>query len=435
MDIKKDISKAPQMPGVYLFKGKRGRVLYVGKAVNLRARLRSYANLGWKEDMLREAKNVSWEVLSSDIEALIREAELVKKHAPRYNILLRDDKNYFFVAFTHDLFPRVYLTHQPSQLLEVELPRGGRTSFIGPFTDGESIRRVLQLLRRAFPYCTCSRVVKHKRKCVNAEIGKCLGFCCAKIPHAKKDIAAYTANIAAIKKVLSGKTKTLKRELLKKMNSLTMAQRYEQASQARDQIASLERIFQHSPYLKKDIPEERGRALRALQELLHLPRTPARVECYDISHHQGDTPVASMVVFENGIPAKSQYRKFIMRSVSDINDPAMIFEVISRRMRHAEWTMPNLIVVDGGKTQLGAALRAVQRRVRVVSIAKREEELYLPGKKNPLPLKNMAAPVFHFVTHVRDEAHRFAVSFHRKRSRHLVFPTTLRYEPKTPILK
>jgi excinuclease ABC subunit C len=289
----------------------------------------------------------------------------------------------------------------------------------------------LHLLRRAFPYCTCPSKIRHKRKCVNAEIGKCLGFCCADIAHTKKDIASYRANIAAIKKVLSGKTKTLERELAAKMATLAAGRRYEQAAIARNQIGALGSIFRHSPYLKKDMPEERARALRALQELLHLPRTPTRIECYDISHHHGDTSVASMVVFENGAPAKSEYRKFIIRRVTGINDPAMFHEILSRRLTHREWQLPDLIIVDGGKAQLGAVLRALKTsdvlRPSVAAIAKREEEFYIPGIKAPVRLKTLPPPLFHLITHLRDEAHRFAVTFHRKRRSRLVIRRKLPY--------
>ncbi len=425
MDIKKALKNAPSDPGVYIFKNRAGKTLYIGKAANLRARLYSYANPGWKKNMLSKAHSISWEVLSSDIEALIRESELVKKFKPHFNILLRDDKNYFFVAFTparqqggKDIFPRVFLTHQPS--LDVGHPRGRPTSFIGPFTDGESIKRVLRLLRRAFPYCTCPVTSRHRRKCVNAEIGKCLGFCCADIKYTRQDSKNYQANITAIKKVLSGKTKQLERNLLKKMSALAYAKKYEKAANLRDQISSLERIFQHSPYLKKDISKDRNKALNALKDLLHLSKIPERIECYDISHHQGDTSVASMVVFEDGMPAKSEYRKFIIRHVTGINDPAMLHEVLSRRLTHREWQLPNLIIVDGGKTQLGAARLAIRDRIPLASIAKREEELYVPGIKMPFKLKALPPPLLHLITHLRDEAHRFAISFHRKRRLRLV---------------
>ncbi|OGZ50434.1 MAG: hypothetical protein A3C83_00120 [Candidatus Ryanbacteria bacterium RIFCSPHIGHO2_02_FULL_47_25] len=429
MDIKKKITNAPQTPGVYYFKDRHKRVIYVGKAANLRARLRSYAQPGWKEDMLREASSITWEELSSDIEALIRESELIKKLKPHYNILMRDDKNYFFVAFTGDEFPRIYLTHQPNK--DVGRPNGRPTSkYIGPFTDGNALKQVLRLLRRTFPYCTCSARTRHKRQCVNAELGKCLGFCCVDVAARACDLpdhtvvragrARYRANITAIKKVLTGKSRALEHSLARAMERAARARRYEQAKIVRDQIASLKRIFEHHKYLQQDIQAEREKGLVVLQNLLRLARPPQRIECYDISHHQGDTSVASMAVFENGIPAKNEYRKFIIRKVKGINDPAMLTEVLARRLTHQEWQAPDLILVDGGKAQLNAALRVlktsrVQRGVSLAAIAKREEELYLVGKKDPLKLRELPPPVLHLITALRNEAHRFAVSFHRAR--------------------
>ncbi len=385
----------------------------MGKAANLKARLHSYTRSGWKEEMLREASSVSWEELSSDIEALIREAELIKKLKPRHNIWMRDDKNYFFVAFTKDIFPRIYLTHQPfgsRSSLKASPPK-----YIGPFTEGGPLKNVLSLLRRAFPYCTCPVHTLHRRPCVNAELGRCLGFCCLRAPTIKKNVQQYRSNITAIKKILMGKTRSLERELLKKMTKAATGRQYERARMYRDQVSALARIFAHSNYLKKDIVGERADALKLLRDTLHIKNIPERIECYDISHHQGDSSVASMVVFEHGMPAKNQYRKFIIKHVSGINDPAMIEEVITRRMKHTEWRLPDLVIVDGGKGQLNAAASALNTRVALASLAKREEKLYIVGKKNPLKLKTLQTPLLHLITAIRDEAHRFAITFHRKR--------------------
>ncbi len=436
--IKNKIAKAPQTPGVYFFRNARGRVIYVGKAVNLRSRLKSYSRGDWKTEMLREAKSVTWEELGSDIEALISEAGLIKKLKPRYNIWMRDDKNYFFVALTKDKFPRIYLTHQPA---EVRFPRGSRTSprgnrasFIGPFTDGNALKETLRLLRRIFPYCTCLMQTRHKRKCVNAEIGKCLGFCCAHIPARAGDIARYKSNITAIKKVLSGKTKALERALQKKMLAEAKSRRYEQARILRDQIAGLKRIFEHRNFIQRDKNSESLRALATLAEILGTKKQVNRIECFDISHHAGSAPVASMAVFENGHPVKSEYRKFIIRRVSGINDPAMIQEAIARRLTHSPpaggWQSPDMILVDGGKPQLNAAKNVLKTSdvhwtsdVLLAAVAKREEELYVVGKKEPHKLKNLPPPLLHLITSIRDEAHQFAVSFHRKRRSRLVLKT------------
>src|SRR3989338_297942 len=242
MNIGNTIKKAPQAPGVYLFKNARGRMLYVGKAANLRARLRSYLHPRWKERMLAEASQVVWEELASDIEALIRESELIKTHHPQYNILFRDDKNYFFVECTKDIFPRIFLTHQPTGN-----PKNKKTksTFIGPFTDGEAIKRVMRLLRNVFPYCMCSPRVLHARTCINAELGKCLGFCCRKVSASAQEIHTYKTNISAIKKILSGKARAFMLSLKKNMQTYAARQEYEKARALRDQLVSLDRILKH----------------------------------------------------------------------------------------------------------------------------------------------------------------------------------------------
>jgi len=407
------IKIAPQSPGVYFFKNEQRRVIYIGKAANLRARLRSYAQGGWKDDMVREADTVEWKELSSDIEALITESSYIKTHKPKYNLVMRDDKNYFFVAFSRDIFPRIYLTHQPGTDKQAHA--------IGPFTDGAAIKRVVTLLRRTFPYCTCPPKPKHKRKCVNAQIGKCLGFCCTNMPILPANKKLYTANLAAIKKVLTGKTKTLARELVVRMERAARAQHYEEARLLRDQIASLARIFEHQPYLQNDMAAERERALRLLAELLQLEHPPLRIECFDISHHQGSSSVASMAVFAGGMPAKDQYRKFIIKTVTGVDDFASLAEVVSRRLRRDDWPRPDLIIIDGGKGQLSAVVKLAEKHhIPIASIAKREEELYIPNRRAPFPLKKLPDPLFNLITALRDEAHRFAISFHRARHRRLV---------------
>ena len=416
MDFQKIISSAPQTPGIYLFKNRRGKVIYIGKAANLRSRLRSYLRAGWKDEMMKEASSVVWEELSSDIEALIREATVIKEYRPHYNILLRDDKNYFYVVITKEKFPRIYLSHQPF----IESAR-----YIGPFTDGGSIKRVLRLLRKTFPYCTCPSPARHVRPCVNAEIGKCHGFCCTRGAPTPDDYKTYRANIRAITKVLTGKVAALKKDLVIKMERAAADRRYEDARLCRDQVASLERIFAHSPYLKRELPEERRKALFLLRDLLGMREAPQRIEGYDISHYHGASSVASMVVFLDGVPARHEYRKFIMRSTEGINDFAMMQEVLSRRLRHPEWPMPDVFLIDGGKGQLSSAIRTLKGvglKTHTVALAKREEELYLPNTKTPIRLKTMPPSLLHLLTSIRDEAHRCAVSFHRKRRSRLAKP-------------
>jgi excinuclease ABC subunit C len=433
----------PNSPGVYFFRDAEGKILYIGKAGNLKERLRSYFMVSAnhtpaKIQMLEVAESLSWQEVESEIGALVLEAYLIKKHLPKYNILMRDDKNYFFVGFSKEKFPRVTLTHQPKAFLE-ELARSpapnGAGEYIGPFTDGTSIKRVLKALRHVFPYCTCKEL--HKRPCQNAEIGLCATFCCLdlqKAPPALQDsytkdeitrtAQEYKKNIHKIKKVLMGKQQNLARALKKDMEAASERSHFEQAAKLRDQFLGLERIFAHSPFIKKDRSFENQKALNELMKLLNLTEFPERIEGYDISNIQGNYAVGSMVVFTDGISDKAEYRKFKIKTVEGANDPAMMREILTRRFNNT-WKLPNVILIDGGPTQLHSAIdayhaavsyqaRAHQSELKIVSLAKREEKLYIPGKFAPIPLKQLSPSLLHLLQQVRNESHRFAISYYRK---------------------
>ena len=209
--------KIPQLPGVYFFKDNRGKTLYIGKATNLRARLRFYfaenqTSLKVKT-LISESKTLDWETLGSETEALIREAELIKKHLPKYNVLMRDDKQYFYVGFSKEKFPKIFITHQPispkPSLGHALNSVWDKVDYIGPFTEGGVLRSVLKTLRRAFPYCTCRK--PHKWPCLNAKIGRCIGYCCNQIQNSKFKIQNYRQNISSIKTILSGRNRGLTR--------------------------------------------------------------------------------------------------------------------------------------------------------------------------------------------------------------------------------
>lgn len=466
--INAKIRTAPNAPGVYYFKNKKGAILYIGKALNLRARLRSYvakSGLALKtESLVNEAVSVSWEELSSETAALIRESELIKKLLPKYNILMRDDKQYLYVGITREDFPKIFLTHQPTNTLPY-------ADFIGPFTDAGSVRTVLKSLRKAFPYCSCFR--PHKNLCLNARIGRCFGVCCLKeATELSSQLASYQNNIRAIKKILSGKNKSLLAELKKQMRTLSRSQHYEEAGKIRNQLLALERIFAHQPTLKQDVSSDRAKALAQLALLLKLKTTIRRIEGYDISNIHGSFAYGSMVVFVDGLPAKDQYRIFRIKMLANppmdvrrpfaktnSDDPAMMHETITRRLHHPEWQFPDVMLIDGGPTQLQAALRAtktsyfssrrrsprynttIQQEERVdekrknlcagkdarkisdfelpivVSLAKREEKLYLSPTKAPIKLKESSTSLLNLLTHIRNESHRFAIKHYRKAHR------------------
>ena len=441
MSISKLPKKASNTPGVYIFR--RGKTaIYVGKAENLRKRLASYfrKNAGQKVESLRqEATRLEWSELSSDIEALIKESELIKKYRPKYNVLMRDDKNYFYVGFSQDEFPRIFVTHQTGIKYLVSGIKGRKarntkykiqnTNFIGPFTSGSALYSTLRILRRIFPYCTCKEF--HKRPCLNAQIGRCPGFCCYSPPIVNpfktrsyfKWQNEYRRNIRNITAVLCGKKKTLIHELRKEMREAAKKEEFEHAAELQKQIEGIENIFSHRTFLDPALAKQRRghdwqKIERTIQALFGTRRRIRRVEGYDISNISGTAAGGSMVVFVDGAPSKNHYRKFKIKTVHQISDVDMHREVIIRRFNHPEWGAPDLLLIDGGKPQVNAALQALRIRkikgVLLAGLAKREEELFLPRRRDPIRLDSLPAHTSHFFQHVRDESHRFAKKYHHK---------------------
>ncbi|KKW18485.1 MAG: excinuclease ABC subunit C [Parcubacteria group bacterium GW2011_GWB1_50_9] len=431
MAIQKLPKKAPNTPGVYIFR--RGKIaIYVGKAENLRKRLASYfrKNAGAKVESLREeATRLEWNELSSDIEALIKESELIKKYRPKYNILMRDDKNYFYVGFSQDEFPKIFITHQPFRTENCKL-KIENSSYVGPFTSGSALYQTLKILRRIFPYCTCKKF--HTRPCLNAQISRCPGFCCYSPPIVNpfktrsyfKWQNEYHRNIQNITAVLCGKKKTLIRKLRKEMREAAKKEEFERAAELQKQIEGIENIFLHRMFLDHALAKQRRghdwqKIERTIQALFGTMRRIRRVEGYDISNISGTAATGSMAVFVDGAPSKNNYRKFKIKTVTGISDVDMHREVLNRRFRHSDgWGTPDLLLIDGGKPQVSAALQALQMRkvkgILLAGLAKREEELFLPGRRDPIRLDFLPAHTSHFFQHVRDESHRFAKKYHHK---------------------
>ncbi len=418
----KDFLKIPQTSGVYFFFGPKSRLLYIGKAINLRSRVRSHFSgdifIPMKSKMIKEAEKIKWQETDSDIEALILEAKLIKEHRPFYNVLMKDDKSYFFVEITSEGFPRIFITH--------EARKNPKNIHIGPFTEGGTLKTTLNYLRRVFPYCTCPK--PHSRTCINAELGKCFDFCCNKNFNGedrKKLKREYAKNIKNIAAVLSGKKRALVKKLEKEMKTASRQNNYELAAKLRDQISGLENIFKHQPVLvaeRKDEVEQLKETMGNVKNLLGLPNLPQRIETYDISNIQGKLAVGSMIVFENGRPNKKEYRKFKIRFKNTPDDTAMMKEILSRRLSHHEWRLPDLFVIDGGRGQLNAAKEVLAMagiRTAAVALAKREEELYLYGRPTPIRLKELNSGVLYLFQIMRDEAHRFAIGYHKKLRRSL----------------
>ena len=345
-------SLVPTDPGVYIF-WRTSEPLYVGKAAHLRKRVSSYfrANASGKVRQLRaEADRLEFIITQSEVEALVTEADLIKHHLPKFNVLLRDDKNYFHVAVTREDFPRIFLTHQlqKDQIGRMKLRQRQSVEYIGPFTSGSALKDALKLLRRAFPYCACKE--QHKRPCLNSQIGRCPGYCCFSEDHdmnSSKHKEEYASNIKNIIGILNGKKTKLLAEIKREMRIAAKKEDFSQAARLRDQIASIENIFAHKPLVHRR-PAHTKQHLhwkkieRVIQTLLGISTPVRRVEGYDISNISGTHATGSMVVFINGKPDKTEYRMFKIKTIGQANDVAMHREVMRRRLANTDWPRPDL---------------------------------------------------------------------------------------------
>ncbi len=543
MDLYQKIKTVPSNPGVYLYKNAEGEVIYVGKAKNLRARVRSYFGEGASEDaktgsLLREAIDIEYIVVENEREALALENNLIKQKQPHYNVLLKDDKSYPYVKLTAERYPRVYVTRK--------LRKDGAT-YYGPYFPASLAYRVVDLIHRSFliPSCKIDLTRDHPRPCLQFHIKRCMGPCVKELTNPE----IYSQAVRDVRLLLEGKPTELSGSLRERMERAAEEMQFEMAAKYRDLIVTvqqlhekqrmtaaegddidvlgyhyenhrmavnlfhmrggkvldrreyfweelgelvpgvgfemgeffstlLKQLYLDAPYIPRTIyvpvefedchalrellSEKRGsrvyievpqkgekrslidlagtnakqsydqrfRVMKprtdvlksALQDIFQLPELPERIECFDISHIQGAETVASMVVWEAGKMKNADYRKFIIRTVEGIDDFKSMYEVVTRRykrVRDEEKAMPSLVLVDGGLGQLHAAARALEElglaAQPLASIAKREEILYLFGQDDEPIVLDRHSPVLLLIQQVRDEAHRFAITFHRKR--------------------
>lgn len=434
---KEKSDKIPKAPGVYAFKH-AGGFLYIGKAANLRDRVKNHFQQSSYRDNLfvDQVAKVGYIETNSEIEALLLESKLIKEYQPRYNVMWRDDKGYFHMGISKEPLPRVFVTHQPypetwnvkrETYKKVSSSRFHVSRYIGPFVDGKALKRTLRMMRGVFPYYTAK---KHSpRPCQYCHLELCPG----PAPNKKE----YQKNIRNLIAVFEGKKTSVLRQLQKEMRTASQKQDFEKAAKLRDQMQDLEVIFSHARILRpgdEQQPHDWSKTEFYLKKILGRKRKISRVEAYDISNIQGKEATGSMPVSIDGKPAKDHYRKFKIRIAGKPNDFAMLKEVIGRRLAHPEWPYPDLLIIDGGKGQLSAVLKAIEetikqtmhkfhdreksvrkiRAIYVAAIAKKHNELFLPGQSKSLLLKNMPQSVSNFILHMRDEAHRFAISYHRK---------------------
>ncbi len=398
------VSKLPAAVGVYALAGKNS-ILYIGKAVNVKKRVQSHlARRNYKDGLFAdEVSRVGYILTDSEIEALLLEAELIKRLKPKYNTVWRDDKNFFYVGISREQCPRVFLTHQTDDKEKVR--------YIGPFVEGKALKKTLRFLRKIFPYYT---VRKHPpRPCTWCHLGLC--------PGPEPDKKAYQQNINNLTAVLKGRRSSVIKKLRKEMAASSRKQEYEMASSLRDRIASLESVMANAHIIeeKKEQTLDWKKTERELRKIFRLKKKIERMEGYDVSNIQGQKATGSMVTFEKGEPNKDLYRKFRIRMEARPNDTAMIKEVLRRRLNHREWKLPEIILIDGGKAQLNAAVEVRDslpraQKLKIAALAKRNNDLYLEGRRKSLALEELPRGIFNLILRLRDEAHRFALAYHKK---------------------
>ncbi|HOW35495.1 MAG TPA: excinuclease ABC subunit UvrC [Candidatus Omnitrophota bacterium] len=407
MELKERIKQLPLTSGVYLMKDAAGAVLYVGKAVCLRKRVQSYfrksTTLSKTDFLVSEIRSIDYISTASEAEALILEASLIKQYQPKYNVELRDGKSYPFIQITDEEFPRVVVVRPNAGRPG---PREVKGKYFGPYVNAKLIREALTIIRKIFHFRACHPFPN--KACLDYHMGLCDAPCERRI--GKKEYAKIIRNVCLI---LEGKKDVLYKNLREEMEGLSREKGFEEAAKVRDQLRAIGALYSGT----KDI--NYYKEAEQLQRVLNLPKLPERIEAFDISNIMGHQAVGSMVSFFNGKPDKNNYRRFRIREVQAIDDFKMIAEVVRRRyhrLKEEGRMFPDLIVIDGGKGQLSSAgqeLEKLQIQIPLISIAKRQEEIFIPGKRNPVILSRDSLGL-RLVQRVRDEAHRFAVSYHRQ---------------------
>ena len=420
------------MPGVYFHKDKNGEIIYVGKAAVLRNRVRQYFQVSRGRDpktlaLVAEIEDLDWMVVESEIEALFLEAEMVRRYMPRYNILLRDDKAMSYIRIDYDSdYPTVSTTRRP-------LDDGAR--YFGPYFSTVAVREALKYLRRAFPYAT-RKIAGQKRASLHYHLGLDPG-----LEEGRTSLEDYRTNLRKLIAVIEGKRKTIEHDLESDMKRAAKTKDYELAAKYRNQLFALHGFNKQIIFSDKEFLDiSKDHALNELVNLLSMEDFPRRIEGYDISHMQGTDVVASMVVFTNGVSDKAQYRKFKTK-INHNNDFYNMNETLKRRLsdkNRKAWGMPSLVLIDGGKGQLDAAIKARDEqgcdKIPFIGLAKREEQIVIQkGKSNVVVNEQELHKLGGFVTEsddfilinvphntnlvkllqrIRDESHRFAVSYH-----------------------
>jgi excinuclease ABC subunit C len=430
--LQNKLAELPKDPGVYFHKDATGAIIYVGKAAVLRNRVRQYFQKSRLRDpktdaLVSEIVDTDWMIVESEIEALFLEAEMIRRYMPRYNILLRDDKAMSYIRIDYESdYPTVSTTRRP-------MDDGAR--YYGPYSSTLAIRQALKLLRRIFPYAT-RQLSGQKRATLQYHLGLDPG-----LEEGKTSLADYRANLRKLMAVIEGRRVSIEREIEKDMKRAAKSQDFEAAAKLRNQLYLLQNLTRQVIFSDKEFLDiSKDHALSELVNLLSIEKYPRRIEGYDISHMSGTNVVASMVVFTNGVSDKREYRKFKTK-IDHNNDFYNMHETLSRRLSekniHA-WGKPNLVLIDGGKGQLDAAIRARDEQgcesLPFIGLAKREEQIVIAKDRSNVTLNEQvmhtlggyatesddfilvnlphSTNLVKLLQRIRDESHRFAVSYH-----------------------
>lgn len=409
---RKVFARFPQVPGIYIY-WQKNTPIYVGKSINLKARLLSYLgkNLGPKTtQMVSEAEAVSFIKVTSEIESLLLEARLIKSYKPRYNIVAKDDKHPLYITISNDELPIVTSNRKTDAKLY-------KNSY-GPFPNSYNVKTILKMIRRVFPY---SDHKLSKKPCLYNHLGLCDP--CPNIIVNNTDangkdaqVKKYKLNIRNIKRLLDGNFTSIQKDLLSHMKTLSDSQKFEEAGKIRNQLVALDYIIQpkiapmefiKNPNLEQDLRYKETETLtNLLKYFYNISGVLRRIECYDVAHLQGSAATASMVVFVDGAAEKSEYRHFRIRQKKSQSDYDSLTEIAQRRSKQT-WDRPDLIIVDGGLGQVKKFYEVFKsQNIPVVGIAKHPDRLIFPdGKK---------IPAIKLMQQMRDEAHRFARRYHHK---------------------
>ncbi len=410
--LKEKIRQIPDSPGVYFWKDEAGETLYIGKAKSLRKRLTSYFSLHPDfpkvQILMSHVRDIDYINTATEMDALLLEAQLVREHQPRYNKELKDDKSFPLLKITGEKFPRLVITRNKKEKKAV---------YYGPFTDAKLLRQAVSLIQALFPIRKCQTLPK--TACLYYHIGQCIAPCIK--PEVEDQ---YKKLVGEVRGFLGGGKKGFLDYLSDRMKQAATELRFEDAQFYKNQIESLEKLRRKR--FQPGAPE-RSVILSATQELkkaLGMETLPEKICCFDVSNIQGDEAVASRPTFYRELPDKLGYRRYKIKTVEGINDFAMIQEALRRMLRgikegREDW-IPDLIMIDGGKGQLSAAREVLEQEamtsIKLISIAKRFEWIYTTESKEPIVFPKGSAAL-HLLMRVRDEAHRFAITYHRSLKR------------------